>query len=190
VLILRKWQDADFKPYYEMNTDPEVMRYFPAAMTEQEAADSFLRIKGGIEERGWGVWAVEVDGEFAGITGLLVPRFALPCMPCTEILWRFRSKFWGRGFAHEAAQQALTYGFSTLKLAEIVAFTPSSNLRSIKLMERLEFTRDMAGDFEHPAVPIGNPLRSLRLYRKRPNKSPEQAPSSGTSPSGQEPRHC
>jgi RimJ/RimL family protein N-acetyltransferase len=188
VPILRKWQDSDFEPYFEMNTDPEVMRYFPAAMTKQEAADSFARIRKGIEERGWGVWAVEVDGEFAGFTGLLIPRFALPCMPCTEVLWRFRPKFWGRGLAYAAAQQALTYGFSTLKLDEIVAFTPSSNLKSIRLMERLGFARDMEGDFDHPAVPIGSPFRRLRLYRKRPNESSDPTPASGTSPEAQEAR--
>jgi RimJ/RimL family protein N-acetyltransferase len=166
-IILRQWKDSDLEPYAEMNADPEVMRYFLARMTTGEASESFARMRKGIEERGWGIWAVEVDGIFAGATGLTVPRFAVPFMPCIEILWRFRQEFWGRGIAHAAAAQALTYGFSKLKLAEIVAFTTVQNGRSIRLMDRLGFTRDLDGDFDHPAVPEGNPLRRHVLYRKK-----------------------
>jgi RimJ/RimL family protein N-acetyltransferase len=169
VVLLRQWRDSDFEPYFEMNTDPEVMRYFPAVMAREEASDSFARLKGTIEDKGWGVWAVDVDGVFAGMTGIMVPRFAAPFMPCTEILWRFRREYWGRGLAKEAATQALAYAFSTLRLAEIVAFTAAINLRSIGLMERLDFKRDLSGDFDHPAVPLGSHLRRHVLYRKKAN---------------------
>jgi RimJ/RimL family protein N-acetyltransferase len=169
-VVLRQWRDSDFELYFEMNSDPEVMRHFPAILTRQEASDSLNRLKGGIEERGWGVWAVDVEGIFAGMTGLLSPRFTAPFTPCIEILWRFRRQFWGRGLAYAAALQALEYGFSTLQLAEIVAFTAASNLRSIRLMERLEFTRDIEGDFEHPRIPPGHPLRHHVLYRKARNQ--------------------
>ena len=184
-VILRQWRDSDFVPYFEMNTDPEVMRHFPAVLTKQEASASFARLRNEIEKRGWGVWAVEVDGALAGMTGLWIPRFSAPFMPCTEILWRFRRQFWSRGLAYAAAVQALVYGFSTLRLTEIVAYTAASNLRSIRLMERLDFIRDLAGDFEHPGVPQGNPLRHHVLYRKRPSHSPDPTPASVTSAAGQ-----
>ena len=170
-IVLRQWKDSDLEPYAAMNADPEVMRCFPARMTKEEAAESMVRARKGIEDRGWGVWAVEVDGVFAGATGLAVPRFALPFMPCIEVLWRFRREFWGRGVAFAAASQALTHGFSNLGLPEIVAFTTVTNLRSIRLMERLGFVRDLHGDFDHPAVPQGNPLRRHVLYRKQPNQA-------------------
>jgi RimJ/RimL family protein N-acetyltransferase len=166
-VALRQWKDSDFEPYTEMNADPDVMRYFLAPMTRSEAADGFARMRSAIDERGWGIWAVEVDGVFAGMTGLNVPRWPLPCMPCTEILWRFRREYWGRGLAYAAATEALTYGFTKIGLAEIVAFTTPPNIRSIRLMERLGFVRDAAGDFDHPAVPEGHALRRHVLYRKR-----------------------
>jgi RimJ/RimL family protein N-acetyltransferase len=173
-ILLRQWRDADLEPYFEMNADPEVMRYFPAAMTRDEASLSLGLLRRAIDERGWGIWAVDVDGKFAGMAGLSVPRFNAPFMPCTEILWRLRREFWGRGLAHAAATQALEYGFSTLGLPEIVAFTAAINLRSIRLMERLGFTRDAGDDFDHPALPQGDPLRRHVLYRRRPDpKDPE-----------------
>jgi RimJ/RimL family protein N-acetyltransferase len=181
LVSLRSWLDSDFDPYFEMNSDPEVMRHFPSVLTKQEALESFRRIRSNIETQGWGVWAVDVDGVFAGFTGLMVPRFDAPCLPCTEILWRFRREYWGRGVAYAAALKALAYGFTELRLHEIVAFTAASNLRSIRLMERLAFTRDLDGDFEHPFVPIGNPLRQHVLYRKRSNEPPAQPAASGQS---------
>lgn len=178
-VLLRQWRQCDLEPYHEMNTDPEVMRFMPALMTRREASDSLVRLRAGIEERGWGVWAVEVDGAFAGMAGLSVPRFAAPFMPCTEVLWRMRREFWGRGLARAAAEQALEFGFSRLGLAEIVAFTAAVNLRSIRLMERLGFSRDPGGDFDHPALAAGHPLRRHVLYRKGRDRhaGPLRAPS-------------
>jgi RimJ/RimL family protein N-acetyltransferase len=166
-VVLRPWKDADLESYVEMNADPEVMRHFPAVQTRAQAAESMDRLRRSLDAQGWGVWAVEVDGVFAGMTGLMVPNFDAPFIPCTEILWRLRRRFWGQGVAFAAAQQALAYGFTTLKLSEIVAFTAVVNLKSIRLMERLEFTRDLRGDFNHPRVPQGHPLCRHVLYRKR-----------------------
>jgi len=181
-VLLRPWRESDFEPYLEMNTDPEVMRYFPAAMTREETLASFTSLRDRIEERGWGVWAVDVDQVFAGMTGLSVPRFAAPFMPCTEILWRLRRPYWGRGLACAAASQALEFAFVRLGLPEVVAFTAACNQRSIRLMERLGFGRDPQGDFEHPALPSESPLRRHVLYRKRPNRPPNSPDSPAATP--------
>jgi RimJ/RimL family protein N-acetyltransferase len=164
-LILRQWRDSDLEPFAEMNADPEVMRYFPARLTKEESAASMERLRRAIDERGWGLWAVDVDGVFAGFTGLNVPSFFAPFTPCTEIGWRFRREFWGRGLAYRAACEAVAFGFESLKLAEIVSFTAATNLRSRRLMERLKFQRDAGEDFDHPSIPEGHVLRRHVLYR-------------------------
>jgi len=172
-LILRQWKETDFELFAEMNSDPEVIRYL-LPMTRSKSLDVFRRIRKEITQRGWGVWAVEVDGLFAGMVGLHVPEWHQPFSPCTEVLWRLRKEFWGRGIAYEAASKAIDYGFSKIDLEEIVSFTTPANLRSIHLMERLGFERDHQGDFDHPEVPVGNHLRRHVLYRKKnPNKSVE-----------------
>ncbi len=166
-ITLRQWLESDLVPYAAMNADPEVMRFFPAPLTAEESAASMERIRSAIARRGWGFWAVEVDGAFAGFTGLNAPTFAAPFMPCVEIGWRFRREFWGRGLALRAAREALAFGFDQLQLDEIVSFTATSNGRSRKLMERLDFQQDLNGDFDHPVIPEGNPLRRHVLYRLR-----------------------
>lgn len=150
-----------------MNADPEVMRYFLARKTRSEALALFEQVRAGIAQRGWGVWAVEVDGCLAGMVGLHIPEWPLPFSPCTEILWRLRPEFWGRGIGYAAATQALEYGYSQVGLSEIVAYTTPVNLRSIRLMERLGMERDHQGDFDHPMVPKDHPLLRHILFRKQ-----------------------
>ena len=163
--MLRQWTECDLEPFAAMNADPEVMRFFPQPETREQSGAALERVKRDIKERGWGLWAVEIEREFAGFTGLTVPRFEAHFTPCTEIGWRFQRRFWGRGYAREAAQVALYFAFERLRLPEVVAFTAQQNERSRRLMQRLGMTHSPADDFEHPNVPAGHPLRHHVLYR-------------------------
>jgi RimJ/RimL family protein N-acetyltransferase len=166
-VVLRQWRDADLELYASMNRDPEVMHYFRSPLTREQSQASLDRQRTLIDERGWGLWAVDVDGAFAGFTGLAVPSFEAAFLPCVEIGWRLGREYWGRDIAYRAAIQALEYGFIVLKLPEIVSFTATINARSRRLMERLGFGHDPADDFDHPAIPAGHELRPHVLYRKR-----------------------
>ncbi len=143
------------------------MRHFPALVSRAETEAGIDRQRRAIDQRGWGMWAVDVDGEFAGFTGLNFPSFSAHFTPCVEIGWRFAKNYWGRGIACRAALQALCFGFGILRLPEIVTFTAAENLRSRRLMERLGFKRDEKADFDHPSIPEGHRLRRHVLYRLR-----------------------
>ena len=69
------------------------------------------------------LWAVELksSGKFIGFVGLHTPKPNLSFSPCVEIGWRLLKEFWGKGYATEAAQEALVYAFNTLKLNEVVS---------------------------------------------------------------------
>lgn len=164
-VTLRSWQDRDGDAFAAMNSDPRVMEFFVAPLRRAESDDVLQRMRNAIAERGWGWWCVEIDGECAGFTGLSKPPYDTPFTPCVEIGWRFRPQFWGRGYATEAAQLALDYGFNTLQLNEIVSFTAVGNTRSRRVMERIGMQRDLSGDFDHPQIPPGHPLRRHVLYR-------------------------
>ena len=165
-LFLRQWLAQDRQPFAELNADPEVMKYFPAPLTRAESDLLADRCQKLIEERGWGLWAVEnkADSRFIGFVGLHIPTADLPFNPCVEIGWRLSQSVWGRGYATEAAKATLRAGFEILKFPEIVSFTTVSNFRSRAVMERLGMTPD-ASTFEHPNVPVGNKLREHCLYR-------------------------
>ena len=161
---LRQWKDSDFESFASMNSDPEVMRYL-VPITIQKSRNLFDYIQEEMMERGWGVWAVEVDSIFAGMVGLHVPKWQMPFTPCTEVLWRFKHEFWGRGIAYQTAKQAIDYGFQQANLKEIVTFTTPLNNRSIRLIERLGFKRDNKSDFDHPEVPEDSPNKHHIFYR-------------------------
>jgi RimJ/RimL family protein N-acetyltransferase len=120
-----------------------------------------------MEAEGWGLWAVEVAGgpRFVGMTGLHRVNPQLPCAPAVEIGWRFSPDHWGHGYATEAAWAALHVGFTEGALSEIVAFTTTLNTRSQQVMRRIGMARDPQGDFDHPSVPLGSPLRRHVLFR-------------------------
>lgn len=150
-----------------MNADPEVMEHFPATLDRDEADASFDRISGILASRGWGLWAVDLDGEFLGFTGLAPVTFHARFTPAIEVGWRLARHAWGHGYATEAARAALAYAWDELELDEVVSMTAVGNIRSRAVMERLGMTREPADDFDHPRVVPGHPLRRHVLYRLR-----------------------
>ena len=165
-LLLRQWRSSDFPAFAEMNSDAEVMRHFPATLSEQESNAMAKRCQDLIEQRGWGFWAAQEksSGIFIGFIGLHVPLAELPFSPCVEIGWRLSQSSWGKGLATEGANAALAFGFNELSLPEIVAFTALSNERSERVMKRIGMQRDEL-TFQHPSLPQDHPLQEHCLYR-------------------------
>lgn len=166
-LILRGWRPADIEPFAALNADPGVMEHFPSTLTRAESEALVANIRAHFDQRGFGLWVVEVPGvvDFAGFVGLNVPPFEAPFTPCVEIGWRLARSAWGRGYATEGAAAALDFAFADLGLDEVVSFTVTANERSRRVMERLGMHRSPADDFDHPRLPAGHPLRRHVLYR-------------------------
>lgn len=160
-LVLRRWVDADRDHFARLNGDPVVMATIGPPMTPAQSDAFMQRIEAGFDLHGFGLWCVDLDGESIGFTGLSVPWFR----DGVEIGWRIRSEHWGRGYATEAAIEVLRIAFDDLGLDEVISFTATTNARSRRVMEKLGLRRDLDADFEHPSVPVGDPLRDHVLYR-------------------------
>ena len=165
-LRLRQWRPADREPFALLNADPRVMEFFPAPLSRERSDALVDAWQSHLEEHGWSNWAAEIraTGEFIGFVGLTLPKRVLPFSPCVEVGWRLAFEHWGKGYASEAAREALRVGFDDLGLEEIVSFTSVLNRRSRAVMERIGM-RNANEDFEHPAVPEGSALRPHCLYR-------------------------
>lgn len=160
-LTLRRWREADRPAFHAMNADPRVMATIGPVMTRAQS-DAFMnRIEAHFDEHGHGVWCVELDGQPVGYTGFMVPWFR----DGVEIGWRIRSEFWGRGIATEAARRCVRYGFAELAFDEIISFTAVVNTNSRRVMAKVGLQYDPDGDFDHPSVPDGSPLKAHVLYR-------------------------
>jgi RimJ/RimL family protein N-acetyltransferase len=135
-LFLREFEITDAATLYELNLDPEVIRYtgdlpFPSV----EEAEKFLQNYAAYKDFGYGRWLVirKADDEVLGWCGL---KF-LPEKNETDIGYRFFKKYWGEGYATEAARACLDYGFTLLNLQTIVARAMHENKASIKVMEKI-----------------------------------------------------
>jgi RimJ/RimL family protein N-acetyltransferase len=172
-LLMREWQEGDLKPFAEMGQDPDVMRYFPKQMSQEDAEQFITKSNLFLQHKGFTLWATTVkeSGQFAGFVGLAEPSYQTHFTPCVEIGWRLSKKFWGQGFATEAARRVLKYAFEDLNLPEIVSFTTVLNTPSMKVMERIGMIRDTGGDFDHPKIPVDHPLCRHVLYRIKKQNS-------------------
>lgn len=172
-LRIRNWQDPDRDLFFEINSDPEVMTFFPFRRDRADADALFDRNRQAIADTGYGFFALALQetDESIGFCGLAIPDLA-PILPIgtVEIGWRLARRYWSKGYVTEAASALLAFAFETRGLEEIVSFAVADNDRSIAVMERIGLTRDIDGDFEHPRVPDTHPhLKRHVLYRlKRP----------------------
>lgn len=165
-LKLRQWKDEDYSIFADLNEDLQVMEFFPNPLMRMESYKLADTIKGLIEKRGWGLWAVELKNtnEFIGFTGLHIPKPSLPFSPCVEVGWRLVKGAWGFGYATEAARASLKVAFEDLKLEEIIAYTALHNLRSQSVMRKLGMT-NTDQNFDHPDLDPGHPLREQLLFK-------------------------
>lgn len=166
-LIMRQWRDEDRADFAALNADAEVMRFFPACLDSQQSDALIERVRRHVAEQGFGWWVLQHrdSGAFVGASGLMRVGFNAPFVPAVEIGWRLARAHWRQGFAREAASAALASGFEHLGLQEIVSFTVVANQPSQGVMQAIGMHRDTAGDFDHPALAEGHPLRRHVLYR-------------------------
>jgi ribosomal-protein-alanine N-acetyltransferase len=167
-LALRPWEDRDRQPFADMSADADVMRYL-TPMPTRDLSDAWIdRQIARCGEDGFCFWAVETlkDRIFVGSVGLVRTGYAAHFTPAVEVGWRIARPFWGLGYAPEAAEAALRFGFETLRLTEIVANAAVGNDKSRRVMAKLGMSYDPADDFDHPRVANDDPVRRRQvLYR-------------------------
>ena len=166
-LILRDWRDEDRSAYAAIDADPIVMEHLGGVQTRAQSDAGIDRQIARATRGEPCFWAAEQrdDGALIGFIGVKRIDFDAPFAPGHEIGWRLGAAYWGQGLASEGARAALTYTFEAFGLSEIFAITVPANLRSQAVMRRIGMTRVEGGDFDHPLLHEGDPLRRHILYR-------------------------
>lgn len=164
-LLLRSWKEEDILPFANMNSDPNVMKYFLKALSEMESLEFYNRIQDEFSQYGYGLYAVEKkeDGVFIGYTGFHNIPFDVDFAPGVEIGWRIKSEEWNKGYATEAAEACLSYAKEYLPLKTIWSFTSLPNKSSERVMQKIGMGK--IKEFPHPAVPDCHPLKEHILYK-------------------------
>ena len=179
-MILRPWRQDDLPSLLAICRDPRVMATIGPVQDEAQVAAAIRHQQRDQALYGYCYWATELraSGQVIGFCGLERQRAPMPIAGLTDIGWRLAHAQWGQGLAREAATACLDWAWTHTALDAIVAITTPGDTRSWGLMERLGMTRVADGDFDHPDLPAGNPLRRHALYHlDRPG--PSAAPCSG-----------
>lgn len=135
-LLLRPFTLEDAKDIFELNGDPIVMKYtgdqpFGSIAEARKFIQNYDHFKKW--ERGrFGVFLRE-NNAFIGWCGLKYHEDTEE----TDLGYRFKKFFWGKGYGTEAAGICIKDGFERLNLQRIYAEAHSKNMGSIRIMEKV-----------------------------------------------------
>ncbi len=135
-LILREFLPEDAQFLYEMNNEPDVIKY--TGDVPFENVDAALQLitnydQYALYKMGRLMVILKDTGETLGWCGL---KFH-PEKDEVDLGYRFKEKYWGGGYATEASIACLEYGFKELKLPYIAAIAKAENTASIHVMQKL-----------------------------------------------------
>jgi [ribosomal protein S5]-alanine N-acetyltransferase len=135
-LSLREITADDLDGLLEIYGDPEAMRLFPSALDRQGAREWIERNQTRYEQYGHGRWAVILRNEqkLIGDCGLVIQD--VDGVEELEVGYSFSRKYWGRGFATEAARACMDYAFERLGRRRIVSMIRPENEPSRRVAER------------------------------------------------------
>lgn len=138
-LILRESVVEDAQALFDVNSDPEVMKYigdvaFPSVDVMREMIVNYPDYR----KYGYGRWTT-IEKASGAITGFCGLKY-LEDINEVDIGYRWKKKFWNKGYATEASLTCLEFGFKQLKLEQIVAQVLPDNRASIRVLEKIGMT--------------------------------------------------
>lgn len=146
-LILRELNLNDAKDFYDLNLNPNVIRYTgDSAFESIKEAETFLENYQDYLLNGYGRWAVinKFTNKFIGWCGLKFNKLDSE----TDIGYRFFEYEWGKGYATESAIACLNYGFEKLSLRRIIGRAMKENYASIKVLEKIGLIYEKDTEFD------------------------------------------
>jgi len=153
--MLRRLSEDDASDLFELDSDPEVMRYLTGGLPHtyafivQTALPHYLSFNKRDEDMGFWAAIEKTSGRFLGWFHF---RPFKEAPEETELGYRLRRDAWGQGYATEGSRALIEKGFLELGCTTVVATTMMTNLRSRHVLEKLGMTLEKT--FEFPGDPF------------------------------------
>jgi RimJ/RimL family protein N-acetyltransferase len=135
-LILRMPKLGDFNDIHEYYSDPECTVYTTRRpLNESESWQKLAALAGHWVLRGYGSYVLQEKDQnrVIGIAGLDYPND----WPEPEIQWGLARKYWGKGYASEAARAIKEMAANHLPGLSLISLIHPQNQNSIKLANSL-----------------------------------------------------
>ena len=165
-LLLRRWREEDVEAHHRLVRHPDVVRTLGGPPAGTASEEIVARQNGLLDSTGSCFWAIELreTGDFIGWCGVKPGPDGTPIAGLPEIGWTIHPDHWRQGLAYEAASAVLARAWAHTDHPRIFAITTPGNEASRGLMERLGMKRMESGDFNHPKLAAGDPLRRHLIY--------------------------
>lgn len=131
-LVLRTFNREDWQAMHTLYSDEACIAFtMGRVLTEDESWRTVASIVGHWLLRGYGPYAVEekLSGTVLGTVGLWFPND----WPEPEIKWALAQRYWGHGFASEAARAVRTMATEFLPHTPLISLIHSENAASVQV---------------------------------------------------------
>jgi RimJ/RimL family protein N-acetyltransferase len=144
-LRLRPFRESDIDDYAALNADPEVMRFLGGPWGRGRSWRHMAFLLGHWHLGRPGMWAVEhgESGAFLGTVGFSEPEG----WPGFELAWKLARRWWGQGYATEAARTALDFAFTVLHKEQVISLIDPKHQASIRVAEKIG--ESLLGSIDH-----------------------------------------
>lgn len=143
-LLLRQLSLKDAEKIFALRSDEVVNKYLdrPAATSVEEAKAFINKINSGIQANQSMYWAICFKDQPELVGTICMWNFSEEENKA-EIGYELLPQFHGKGIMQEAFSKVVAYGFQTLELSRIEAWTTIQNNGSKKILERNHFKRNV-----------------------------------------------
>lgn len=140
-LMLRRMNYNDIDDLYEMRRDPGMNEYTDTKPDEtiDDTRAYIDKMNKGIDDNKWIIWAIE-HKESGKVIGSISIWNIKSERESGDLGYGITPEYQGKGFMKEALSKVLEYGFNTMNLKVLEAYTEKDNVKSIRLLERCNFT--------------------------------------------------
>jgi len=140
-LLLRAPEPVDVDPLYEIQSDPEAMKFTYCSPSREATAARLEEYAARFAEDGFAPWTVILASEdrIIGWGGLNKDPAEPEWGP--EVAYYLDPAYWGRGLAGELVRESLAYAFDDLDLPDVGAFTKPENVASARVLLKNGFGR-------------------------------------------------
>jgi ribosomal-protein-alanine N-acetyltransferase len=142
-LYLRKISLKDAKTLFQYWSDPKVTKYLNITTFKNiEQSYIMIRLLSSLYRTKKGIRWTIVTKDTKDVIGTCGFNNWVKKSSRGEIGYELGKEYWGKGYASEAVKEILKYGFKTMNLNRIEAFTVPEATSSINLLEKLGFKKE------------------------------------------------
>jgi ribosomal-protein-alanine N-acetyltransferase len=141
-LILRQLMADDEQNLFVLRSNEQVNRFLdrPIAQSSADALQFIEKINNAIGNNETIYWAIALKDDDKLIGTITLWNISVK-NNMAELGFELLPQFQRKGIMHEAIAKVLAYGFDTMQLQTIEAYTHQDNEGSIKVLERNGFTK-------------------------------------------------